>query len=444
MLSSVLAASFVQFYLFRGERQRLIDEQVEALATTLLSSDFPEAELNDLEEAEGVLEEELGTARVSAVVRVLGQDGQLLYKSPNTQVLEDFDVPLVPSWQTVHAGNHELRFLSVKHPATKRILQVGVLLDAGKVHWRNASWKVGLSLFLIACFIVAMTFLLGELLLGPLRALAIHLREMAESVGLREEPFVLPASLARRMDGGRSEDEFRELLRAVVELSRKLDARFRVNRASAAQMAHELKTPLTIVRNGLESLQMDERFRADPKWRRTVEESIDETDRLTRAIQDFLDWARIEAAGLAGEGLHAVRLAGFARETAARLSKVYGDTLRVETTDDPLVFARLDFLEQAVRNLADNALKHSQVGGMVEMRVTGRTLEVLDRGPGVPARVIERLGEPFNAGGDSPRGSGLGLARVSAIARLYGWRFGIEARPGGGTRAFITFPEEKA
>jgi two-component system sensor histidine kinase QseC len=438
LLFSVTAASLTQFFVFRRERDRLIDEQVTALATTLLSSDFPEAELGDLEEAETLLEDELGAARVSAVVRVLSVDtGLLLYRSRNSEILEDFDVPAVPGWSTVRAGEHELRFLSARHPASGRLVQVGVLLDRGKVQWRNASWKVGVSLALIALFVVGMALLLGALLLAPLRALAGHVGQISASVGLREGPTELPPGLAK---GGRRGDEFAELVRAVAELGGKLNARFRVNRASAAQMAHELKTPLTIVRNSLEGLLLDPRFKAEAAWRRSAEDALDETDRLTRVIQDFLDWARIEAAVVAREGLHAIRLGAFASQTEGRLGKVYGERLCVEAAEDPLVFARPDLLEQCVRNLADNALKHSV--GEVVLRVNGRRLEVLDRGPGVPAKVIERLGEPFNAGPESERGSGLGLARVSAIARLYGWDFRLLPREGGGTVASLEFPEE--
>ena len=105
----------------------------------------------------------------------------------------------------------------------------------------------------------------------------------------------------------------------------------------------------------------------------------------------------------------------------------------------PLAIRRL------ISNLLDNAFLHA--GGEVALRVVpadgGAGVEVLDRGPGIPAEEVERLKQPFTrleTARSGTGGSGLGLAIVDRIARMHGGRFDLAARDGGGLVARVVFP----
>jgi len=103
-------------------------------------------------------------------------------------------------------------------------------------------------------------------------------------------------------------------------------------------------------------------------------------------------------------------------------------------------------LSRAVHNLLLNACEASPEGGAVELRVTAAgaeaRLEVLDRGPGVPADLASRVFEPYVS--TKNRGSGLGLSLVRDVAAQHGGRVEIGNREGGGARALLVLPLETA
>jgi two-component system osmolarity sensor histidine kinase EnvZ len=102
-------------------------------------------------------------------------------------------------------------------------------------------------------------------------------------------------------------------------------------------------------------------------------------------------------------------------------------------------------LHRALMNLVDNALNHA--GGEVEVDASQRdghvVLEVLDRGPGIPADEADRLKRPFTRLDEARSGrggAGLGLAIVERVARAHGGRFELAAREGGGLAARLVLP----
>jgi two-component system osmolarity sensor histidine kinase EnvZ len=102
-------------------------------------------------------------------------------------------------------------------------------------------------------------------------------------------------------------------------------------------------------------------------------------------------------------------------------------------------------MQRAVDNLIGNAAKHA--GGDIEVTLRAddaqAILSVLDRGPGIPPALVERLKEPFTRSDDARSGSsgaGLGLAIANRVAALHGGRLDIEPRDGGGLEARITLP----
>jgi signal transduction histidine kinase len=112
-----------------------------------------------------------------------------------------------------------------------------------------------------------------------------------------------------------------------------------------------------------------------------------------------------------------------------RLEKIYGARIEVVGESDLTVFGRRDHVEQAISNLVDNALKYSPEGSAVKVAVGESSLEVSNAGTGLPESVVERLGMPFNLGPNAARRStGLGLAWVVTISKLYGWRLTHERR----------------
>jgi two-component system phosphate regulon sensor histidine kinase PhoR len=209
-----------------------------------------------------------------------------------------------------------------------------------------------------------------------------------------------------------------------------------------ANVSHELKTPLALVRMFGEMLQSG-RVASDQKRAEYLEIIVRESERLSSLIENVLDFAKVErgkggydfAEGDVGEAVS--RAANIYRYRAER-ERVALD-VRVEAN---LPRARIDerAIQLAVINLVDNALKYAPDGEVItlEARRAGSNVEirVIDRGPGVLPDDRQRIFERFVRGDTSSRGnvrgSGIGLALVKHIAESHGGRAWVESDAGAG------------
>ncbi|HEX9397978.1 MAG TPA: ATP-binding protein [Burkholderiales bacterium] len=194
-----------------------------------------------------------------------------------------------------------------------------------------------------------------------------------------------------------------------------------------AGISHDLRTPLTRLRLALE--MSGARTEADSGA--AVRAMVADVEEIDAILRQFLDFARgaDEAKGAGDLGLVLAELA----EHYARLGKPV--TIHQHGLP-PFHFARMA-LRRALANLIDNALRHA--GGPVDVMTFAAgdslSIEVRDRGPGIPQGEIDRLKRPFTrleSARSGASGSGLGLAIVERIARAHGGRLELAPREGGG------------
>jgi two-component system, OmpR family, phosphate regulon sensor histidine kinase PhoR len=202
-----------------------------------------------------------------------------------------------------------------------------------------------------------------------------------------------------------------------------------------ANVSHELKTPLSLVRMFSELLQSG-RVENDEKRRQYLQIIVGESDRLAALIENVLDFAKVERGRQAYHFAEAnlgdvvTRAVDVCRLRAER----EGAELELEPLP-PLENVRIDerALEIAVINLVDNAMKYAPGHVSVAVRETPRALEirVADRGPGIPVedrkRIFERFVRGKPSGGKQVRGSGIGLALVKHIAEAHGGKAWVES-----------------
>ena len=223
-----------------------------------------------------------------------------------------------------------------------------------------------------------------------------------------------------------------------------------------ANVSHELKTPLALVRMFAEMLQSG-RVANEEKRQQYLDIIVGESERLSALIENVLDFARVE------RGRQAYEFAeGSIADAVTRAVNVYRyraerEGVELVTELEPgLPTARIDerAIQLAVINLLDNALKYARGSEVVTVRVTREggsvVVRVVDRGPGVPAEDRERIFERFvrgstaRAGGSGAppvRGSGIGLALVKHIAESHGGRAWVEAgSPGASFAVSIPAP----
>lgn len=229
--------------------------------------------------------------------------------------------------------------------------------------------------------------------------------------------------------------EIETVSRAFNQMTRDL-ARLEDDRALIlAGVSHDLRTPLARLRLGLEMIK------ADAQLKSGMAADIGDMDRI---IGQFLDFGRASS----GEQLAATDLAALAHDIAGRYRE-NGHQLSEDIRPVPLLQLRTLAVRRLIANLIDNAFRYAE--GEVALKVGpaegGAAVEVLDRGPGIPAAEVERLKQPFTrleTARSGKGGSGLGLAIVDRIARMHAGRFDLLPRQGGGLIARVVFPARQS
>jgi two-component system phosphate regulon sensor histidine kinase PhoR len=217
-----------------------------------------------------------------------------------------------------------------------------------------------------------------------------------------------------------------------------------------ANVSHELKTPLALVRMFGEMLQSG-RVASDEKRQQYLDIIVSEAERLSSLIENVLDFARVE------RGREAYDFSeGDVGDAVAKAVNVYryraereGVELAIDLAPD-LPRARIDAraLELAVINLIDNALKYAPGSEVITVRAERENgvivVRVVDHGPGVPpedqGRIFERFVRGSTALGRPIRGSGIGLALVKHIAESHGGRAWVTSSTGHGATFAISVP----
>lgn len=227
--------------------------------------------------------------------------------------------------------------------------------------------------------------------------------------------------------------EIRAVARAFNQMKEDLQKSQRERATFLAGISHDLRTPLARLRLEVEMLE----GRIEPQVQRGI---VGDLDDMNAIIDQFIDFTRTEAA----EPLSGVDLAELARACAERAARG-GLNVRCELDAVPMLMARPLALRRLVDNLLANAARHA--GGEVTLRTAAEpgsaVLHVLDRGPGIPPEMVERLKLPFTRRDEARSGSsgaGLGLAIAERVARLHGGRIDLLPREGGGLDARLALP----
>jgi two-component system sensor histidine kinase KdpD len=220
----------------------------------------------------------------------------------------------------------------------------------------------------------------------------------------------------------------------------------RLRNSLLSSVSHDLRTPLATITGAATTLLADD-GRVEAGVRRELLESVrDEAERLNRLVQNLLEMTRLESGALKlRREWHAMEeVVGAALRRCSRL--LAGRRLDVRVPPDlPLVEMDDVLVEQVIINLLDNAAKYTPAGTPVSIAVTGDpervTVEVADRGPGLPPGTEERIFEKFYRTGAAPgRGAGLGLAIAKGIVDAHGGRIWAHNLPEGGAAFFFSLP----
>jgi signal transduction histidine kinase len=272
---------------------------------------------------------------------------------------------------------------------------------------------------------------------------------------------IMAGDLSGRLSVIGSGDEFDRLAVNLNGMLERIESLMRGLKEVTDNIAHDLKTPLTRLRNRCEAALRT--ANSETEFRRVLEDTIEESEGLIRTFDALLMIARAES-GEVREGMAEFDVAEVARDVSELyepLAEDKGLTLEVNAKQHAAVKGNRELVSQALANLVDNAIKYAAPSTKVSSgTVNGErsgilvtadaeqdriVLTVSDHGPGIPSadrsRVVDRFVRLERS--RSLPGSGLGLSLVSAVARLHGGELKLEDNAPG-LRARISLPRAAA
>ena len=262
---------------------------------------------------------------------------------------------------------------------------------------------------------------------------------------------IMAGDLSERLPIAGTGDELDRLASNLNDMLERIEALMRGLKEVSDNIAHDLKTPLTRLRNRCEEALRS--ARGEPEYRAALESMLDESEGLIRTFDALLMIARAES-GHSRENMTLFDAADIVRgvsELYEPVAEEKGLDLKVEVSAPAWVRGNRELLSQALANLVDNAIKYSQpaeeTSGTSEIMMSvreeeGRVLiSVADRGPGIAqpdrVRAVERFVRlPESA---AQPGSGLGLSLAAAVATLHGGTLTLEDNAPG-LRVVIALP----
>jgi signal transduction histidine kinase len=315
---------------------------------------------------------------------------------------------------------------------------------------------IGPTLGIVAvCLLIVGTSTAALLIFRPTHSRLKSLQDAARAIGGGEAD-------ARAPEVGGDEvtmlaHTFNEMAAGLQQRTQQLVAADDSRRRLLADVSHELMTPLAAIRGYVETMAMPDLKLEDATRTRYLQIVTDETERMEHIIGDLLDLARVE--GGAGEWKRdPVQVAALFERVQQRHDPVLARkriTLEREIAPEvDTVIGDANRLEQAIQNLAANAVRHTPEGGRIRLtadRVPGGVrLGVEDSGPGIPPDHLPRIFDRFykvdlsRTGTALPSGSGLGLSIVQAIVRRHGGIIEAANSSAGGARFDMVLPDQTA
>jgi signal transduction histidine kinase len=320
-----------------------------------------------------------------------------------------------------------------------------IFYAAPTIRLRMQVRRAGAFIALAGLLLLAVTVLLA--LRGIRRGLRPlqNLAQEAARVSAQNWELRLPEELSQI-------EELRPVTQSMKQMLERLQRSFEQQRQFLGNAAHELKTPVAVLKSTLQSLV--QRQRTSEEYRAGIEGALEDLERLEQLLQWMLRLARAEqwAHGALRRDLDVIDINATCEEAIERIRSVaraHKTSIHL-STNSPVPFrADPEDLQLVWANLLENAVRYSPEGGTVEVAVTrnnGGPSHIIfqDHGPGIPPQDLPHVFERFYRGDRSRTratgGFGLGLAIAKAVVEAYGGTISAKSEPGRGTRMTVNLP----
>ena len=436
LLISAMAASYwIVIRHVDHDNDRYLTDKLAAIRADISTDSGPES-----------LKQELNLIRAADktyAVRVLDSGGNVVAESPKMrQVLpiEIFPKALSvlgqrPATEIYHARNRKT-FALVTAEVDLGSQPLTLQLAQERTHdERFAARYAGLLTAMFACAVLTCAGVAALVTRRGLRPLK-HLTKSIERIGATH--------LHERVPINGWPDELQPLATSFNQMLGRLEDSFTRLSQFSADLAHELRTPIAILRGEAEGALT--KSRTPEQYREVIASSLEEMHRLSGMIDNLLFLARAETIDSLDRQLFDGRAAiEKIREFYEALAQEQGVELSSE--GEGQIYAEPVLFRRALINLITNALRFTPSGGRVtvslQQRNGGSEVAVADTGCGIPAQHVPNVFDRFFRG-DAPRssqGTGLGLSIVKSIMQVHDGSVTVQSEPGRGTVITLTFPD---
>lgn len=285
-------------------------------------------------------------------------------------------------------------------------------------------------------FVLSMTagWVLSGIALGPVQGLTRHMEAISVT------------SLKERVKVKGTGDEIDRLAATFNHLMQRIDDAYGRISQFTSDAAHEIKTPITIIRNEMEVALT--RNRTEREYRELLESSLEEMERLSVLVDKMLMLARTDSRAAAKEEVPLRKLLEDVKDFFEPACEPNSITIEVEAPEEIVLLADGDLLRQLFYNLIDNAVRYNRQGGNIKVTLTRDETQALvtvaDTGPGVAPEHQEKIFDRFYRV-DASRssvvpGHGLGLAICRAAVKAHGGSLTLRSFPGKGSEFTVFLP----
>ncbi|MEA2196120.1 MAG: two-component system, OmpR family, sensor histidine kinase MprB [Solirubrobacteraceae bacterium] len=434
---AILLVAIVSYTVVKGQLRGQVDDTLRAQAALVAEGNFHALDVPTLPANAG------GGAPYVEVVQANGDAGPLGQAGlPVTPIARAVAHGRPGEYLSdVWVGRNHLREITV--PFTYTSLQTGQQTTVGVELARPLSGVDGvlsnlrLILVLLCAAGIALAAMLGRLaarrVLSPLAEVA----QAAEHIGETED---LTTRIQVRADDevGQLATRFNAMLDRLESSRAAVDESVRAQRQLVADASHELRTPVTSLRTNVEVL-LEGGALSDEDRERLLSDVVEQSEELSALVNDLIELARGDQPI---ESPDDIRLDGIVEEAIDRARR-NSPGITIDADLEPVVVDGVpERLLRAVNNLLDNAIRHTQPGTAIEVRVDRNGVRVRDHGDGVDPADLPHVFDRFYRGVNSRgrQGSGLGLAIVRQVAELHGGSVTASNAPDGGAVFEIRLP----
>ncbi|MCL5433343.1 MAG: ATP-binding protein [Patescibacteria group bacterium] len=379
------------------------------------------------------------------VVVLLDKDGQVVDSSLTVGNPYDFYSKIFNNAQSKNQAvylseninNSPMRFIA--EPIKENNSLLGVVLVAHPVDAIQKSLNSLLNtLGFVFLLLIFPTILGGKLLANKIMHPISKISDQMEKISSEY--------LDNRIDNPKTDDEIEKLTTTFNNLLDRMQESFHRERQFIGDVAHELKTPVATLRSEIELVLSKKR--SEREYKRALEETLVDANRLSTIIKNILDlaWLQAENARLGEQHLNLSAVTAEIKEIAVKLTTQKQIKLLEKIEPNIEIMGDENKISRAILNIVDNSVKYTPAKGTVSIALYRRNkraiLEIKDTGTGISAKELPHIFERFYRGSKTAKtlGSGLGLAIAQGIIKAHHGIIKVVSKVGKGTSVIISLP----